>query len=65
MRIAKMSRELGVFRHPSAAELRRLMEKARDERSAFLAKLLGLRTSPRQGGPATAALSAPLSTAAA
>lgn len=57
-----MSKELGAFRHPTAAELGSLMEKARDERSAFLAKLLGLRTSPRQ---ATAAPSAPLSAAAA
>ena len=61
-----MSKELGAFRHPTAAELRSLMEKARDERSAFLAKLLGLRTSePRQGGSTAAGRPAPLSTAAA
>ena len=38
-----MSRQVEAFRHPSAEELLKRMEKARDERSMFLARLIGLR----------------------
>ena len=46
-----MSRQVEAFRHPAAEELLELMEKARVERSMFLARMLGLRAAARDPKP--------------